>query len=142
MRWRKSPRYARLAAIDPALPSASYLKLITKLPRKHAAILFQLRTGHAPLAKHLVRLGKADTPICPSCRMHDDTVDHFLLFCPAHNDVHRLMLHEGGLDTRLKGRLLSQPALLPHLFRYIVRSGRLRAVYGDLPDLPDPEPAK
>ena len=142
MRWRKSPRYVRLAAIDPALPSASYLKLIAKLPRKHAAILFQLRTGHTPLAKHLFHLGKADTPICPSCRMHDNTVDHFLLFCPAHDNVRRLMLHEGGLDTQHKARLLSQSALLPHLFCYIARSGRLQAVYGDLPDLPDPEPAK
>jgi ribonuclease HI len=141
-RWRKSPRYARLVNIDPTLPSPSYLKLIANLPRKHAAILFQLRTGHAPLAKHLYRLQKAETPTCPSCRMYDDTVDHFLLFCPAHDEARRLMLHEGGLDTQHKSRLLSQARLLPHLFRFIARSGRMRAVYGDLPDLPDPEPAK
>ncbi|KAF8156730.1 hypothetical protein B0H34DRAFT_658337, partial [Crassisporium funariophilum] len=30
-------------------------------------ILFQLRTGHAPLAKHLHRIGKVDTPRCPCC---------------------------------------------------------------------------
>jgi hypothetical protein len=141
-RWRKSPRYPRLVDIDPALPSPSYLRLVANLPRKHAAVLFLLRTGHAPLAKHLCRLGKAETPTCPSCHMHDETVDHFLMFCPAHEGVRRAMLYEGGLDTQHKSRLLSQPALLPHLFRFIARSGRLRAVYGDLPDLPEPEIAK
>ena len=137
-RWRKSPRYARLANIDSTLPSPSYLKLIANLPRKHAAILFQLRTRHAPLAKHLFRLQKAESPACPSCHMHDDTVDHFLLFCPAHDQVRRLMLHEGGPDTQHKSRLLSQARMLPHLFRFIARSGCMRAVYRDLLTCPIP----
>jgi hypothetical protein len=124
-RWWKSPQYTRLVDIDPAVPSPSYLRLVARLPRKHAAILFQLRTGHTPLVKHLFRLGKAKTPTCPSCHMHDETVDHYLIFCPAHGDVRRLMLHEGGLDTQHKSRLLSQPALLPHLFQFIARSGHL-----------------
>jgi ribonuclease HI len=140
--WRRSPRYARLANIDPALPSPSYLRLVANLPRKHAAVLFHLRTRHAPLAEHLFRLNKTETPACPSCNMFDETVDHFLMFCPAHEGARRAMLHEGGRDTTHINRLLSQPTLLPHLFRFIARSGRLRAVYGDLPDLPDPGPAK
>ena len=137
--WRTSPRYPRLANVDLALPSPSFLRLITKLPHKHAVILFQLRTGHAPLAQHLFRLGKADSPVCPCCNMHEENVNHYLLFCPAHGAARSAMHHEGGVDTQHAAKLLSQPTLLKHLFRYIARSARLRSVYGEISQLPDPE---
>lgn len=41
--WKKSPRYAKLSAIDTTLPSAKYLQLTADIPRKHAALLMQLR---------------------------------------------------------------------------------------------------
>ena len=138
-RWRTSPRYPRLVGIDPALPSPSFLQLTANLPRKHAAILFQLRTGHAPLAQHLYRLGKADSPICPCCNMHEESVDHYLVFCPAHGAARRAMLLEGGMATQHTTKLLSQPTLLRHLFRYIAHTTRLRSIYGEVPQLPDPE---
>ncbi|KAJ6561096.1 hypothetical protein DFH09DRAFT_829095, partial [Mycena vulgaris] len=79
-----SRRYPRIKLIDPTLPSNRFLKLTASLPRKHAALLFQLRAQHAPLSKHLHRLKKSPTPLCLCCGTVDETVDHFLHFCPAH----------------------------------------------------------
>ena len=138
-KWKKSLRYQRIANIDPALPSSSYRRLTNTLPRKHTAILTQLRSGHAPTAQHLHRLGKADSPICPCCNRHKETVDHLLLFCPAHRAARQAMVSAGGRDTTIKSKLLSKPTLMRHLFQYIARTNRWRTVYGDIPDLPDTE---
>ncbi|KAG2742523.1 hypothetical protein P692DRAFT_201795598 [Suillus brevipes Sb2] len=62
-----SPRYARFKEIDPSFPSKGFAKLAEKLPRCHASLLIQLRTGHIPLNKHLHRISKAPSPLCPSC---------------------------------------------------------------------------
>ncbi|KAJ7175678.1 hypothetical protein C8R46DRAFT_830214, partial [Mycena filopes] len=81
---QRSPRFARIKDVDDTMPSAKFRKLTSSLPRKHATLLFQLRSHHAPLAKHLFRLKKAPSPTCPCCGLHDETVDHFLHFCNAH----------------------------------------------------------
>ncbi|KAJ6483777.1 hypothetical protein C8R47DRAFT_925726, partial [Mycena vitilis] len=82
--FTRSPRYARIRdiAISESMPSTKFRKLTKSLPRKHASLLFQLRSRHAPLARHLHRLTKAPSPNCPCCGLHDETVDHFLHFCP------------------------------------------------------------
>jgi len=77
--WSRSPRYQWTNQIVPDLPRASYFKSIARLPRKQTSIITQLITGHAPLNKHLHRIGKSASPICPSCHEHEETVTHFLL---------------------------------------------------------------
>ena len=72
--WLKSPRFNRMKNTDPTAPSSEFLKLTAKLPRKLTSILTQLRTGHAPLAKHLHRIKKTDSPICPACLQETETV--------------------------------------------------------------------
>jgi hypothetical protein len=86
--FEKSPRYSRIKDIDPSVPSNRFLKTISTFPCKHAALLFQLHTHHIPLAKHLHRLNKAPSPICPCCERDIETVDHYLHFCPAHTHAH------------------------------------------------------
>ncbi len=52
----KSPQWTKLVGIDPSrvMPSARYHETVEwLLPHKHASLLIQLRTGHAPLNKHL-----------------------------------------------------------------------------------------
>jgi len=66
--WQKSPQYEQMKKTDPTTPSCKYVDLITDLLQKIASILSQLRTGHAPLAKHLHRIGKSDSLICPACQ--------------------------------------------------------------------------
>lgn len=62
-----SPRYPLLKKIDDGTPSNRFQKLIAGLPRNQASLLMQLRTGHAPLNKHLHRIKSADSPLCPAC---------------------------------------------------------------------------
>ncbi|GBE84553.1 hypothetical protein SCP_0605320 [Sparassis crispa] len=51
--WKDSERGHAFSRIDPSLPSSKFEKLVTDLPRCHASLLIQLRSGHAPLNGHL-----------------------------------------------------------------------------------------
>ena len=82
--WEASPQHVLLKKTDPMAILLRYLKLITDMPRKHASILTQLRTGHTPLAKHLYCIGKADSPTCPACQQNKETVEHLILHCTVH----------------------------------------------------------
>jgi len=72
--------------------------------------------------------------------MHDETVEHYLLFCPAHGDAHQEMNRRGGQTTKEKAKLLSDPNLLRHLFRFIAKSERFLTIYGDYTNPIDLEP--
>ncbi|GLB41456.1 putative encoded by [Lyophyllum shimeji] len=61
-RWERSPRFARINAIDPSLPSKKFLKLVEHLDRRRSALIAQLRTGHIPLNQHLFRIRRAESP--------------------------------------------------------------------------------
>ncbi|KAJ6579487.1 hypothetical protein DFH09DRAFT_913146, partial [Mycena vulgaris] len=100
--------------------------------------LFQLRLQHIPLAKHLYRLNKAPSPTCPCCGLTDETVGHYLHFCPAHQAA-RTRLYAASPLARYNKHLLNSRKLLPALFAYIQDSGRFHAVYGDFEkvELPD-----
>ncbi|KAJ7606520.1 hypothetical protein FB45DRAFT_685174, partial [Roridomyces roridus] len=80
-KWKRSRRYERTAQYDRRLHKGSYLALTEKLPRSLVVLLLQLRPGHCPLSKHLHRINKADSPICPCCRQADESVAHYLLHC-------------------------------------------------------------
>ncbi|THU78437.1 hypothetical protein K435DRAFT_591811, partial [Dendrothele bispora CBS 962.96] len=94
--------------------------------------LVQLRTGHIPLRKHLHRICRADTPICPCCRRHPETVHHFLLRCPAHATARQRLRTEIGSRRCTTQALLTQKKLLPALFDYINATERFTHQYGTL----------
>ncbi|KAG2061009.1 hypothetical protein BDR06DRAFT_871542 [Suillus hirtellus] len=58
--WRKSPRYNRMNQLDPKLLHRSFVKLTVDFPKRLTGLYMALRTGHAPLNKHLHRIGKAE----------------------------------------------------------------------------------
>jgi zinc-binding in reverse transcriptase len=93
--WQKSKCYDRMKKSDPAAPSSKYVDLITGLPSKHASILTQLRTGHVPLAKHLFRIGKADSPVCPACQQADETIQHYITLSSASSGKTKLVKQYG-----------------------------------------------
>lgn len=135
--WKASPRYTRTSLYDRRLHKGSYLATADSLPRSLAVLLLQLRTGHCPLVKHLFWIGKADSPICPCCRQADESVAHYLLHCRAHADARRELERVGGPLTRTLPKLLGVPALFPHLFRFLARTGRFHTVHGELPPPPE-----
>ncbi|TFY52504.1 hypothetical protein EVJ58_g9980 [Rhodofomes roseus] len=130
--WRASPRAERMDRINPDLPSKGYCKLTEQLPRRHASILFQLRTEHAPLQRHLHRIQRADSPSCPNCNMAQETVYHFLMECPAYDDHRARLALDAGPAARSIRHLLTTPKLMGALFRYIHATGRFTTTYGSL----------
>ena len=124
--WASSPRFDRMALIDPDLSHAKFAKLTRSLSRNHASILFQLRSGHVPLNTYLHRIKKADSPICPSCQQYRETVMHYIMRCEAHSVARQVMFNAAGRDARNLGKLLSTIELLPHLFRFLKTTERLR----------------
>jgi ribonuclease HI len=133
--WLKSPRYAKMKATDPTAPANTFLKLTAQLPRKLTSILTQLRTGHAPLAKHLHRIKKADSPMCPSCLQDTETIRHFILHCPAHQVARQsLRNNTGGRDINISKLLTTAKSLRP-LFRYVAETGRFHHNLDQIPFL-------
>ena len=129
--FRKSPRFAKISLIDASLPSSKYRRMASRLPRRHASLLFQLRCGHVPLNKYLHRIKRVDSPTCSACNQYEETISHFLLHCPAYS-VPRLQMRNalsGGALTI--ARLLSQKSL-PHLFQFIQATARFSDILGDL----------
>jgi ribonuclease HI/exonuclease III len=124
--WARSPRFDRMALVDPDLSHVKFAKLTLSISRNQASILFQLRSGHVPLNTYLHRIKKADSPVCPSCHQYRETVMHYIMRCEAHTEARQVMFSAAGRDARNLGKLLSTLELLPHLFRYIRSTERLR----------------
>jgi ribonuclease HI len=130
--WKTSPRYGRYKDIDKLMPSKKYLQLVEGLPRRKASLLIQLRSGHIPLLSHLHRIHRADSPICAQCHGGAETVLHYIMICPAYTAQRVLLRREGGRHAMSIGKLLSDAKLLPHLFRFIGRTGRFQETFGEL----------
>jgi hypothetical protein len=133
-----SPRHNMLKKIDNSAPSDKFQKLISDLPRRHASLLVQLRTGHAPLNKHLAKIKAVESPTCPACKQREETVHHYILTCEeyrAQRDALRIRVPTRTLDLRA---LLSNPKHMPHLFRYIAETKRLVNNFGDVTP-PEPQ---
>lgn len=129
-RWTMSPRFRTVNAIDPTLPSKEFGKQIDGLPRKHASLLLQLRTGHTPLNLHLHRIGKADSPLCPQCEESRESVAHFLFSCPAHARHRDRLSYTIGRDAHSLRGTLGTKENLKHVFAYVNGTQRLKPTFG------------
>jgi ribonuclease HI len=137
--WQKSKHYDRMKKTDPTAPSNKFINLVAKLPRKLASILAQLRTGHSPLAKHLHRIGKMDSPICPACSQSEETIQHFIVHCTAHQVARQALRDNTGGRNIDTVKLFTSPKTLHALFRYIAETGCFHNTFGDLPELAEEE---
>jgi len=135
--FQKSPRYNKIARIDPSTPSSRFRKDTTKLPKRHASILVQLRTGHVPLQAYLHRFKKAESPTCPGCGGEDETVEHYLRRCPMYAAQRRRLRRDIGEEREVDVDILGRRDLYPALFRYIWRTERFRESHGELEPIND-----
>ena len=137
--FESSPRAPRAQKIDPTLPSKNFLKLVDDLPKRHAAILFQLRTGHAPLNNHLHRITKVESPKCPHCPSANETVLHFLLECPKYANARSRMRHQLHRKARDISSLLADPKCTKATLAFIHTTNRFKATHRDLSLPPEKE---
>lgn len=124
--WRASKRYAHACYIDEKMkdPQRHFLKRIRPLSRAQASLLFQLRTGHVPLNKHLHRIKRSDSPTCPLCHEEDETGLHFLLECPSLGKHRYHLSRAGAIVCRSVPLLLSRAKSLFYLFNCITATER------------------
>ena len=142
--FTSTERGKRLCRLDPAMPSNKFAALINNLPRRHASVLIQLRTGHIPLNHHLARIKKIDSPACPGCGARFETVLHYLLICPAYRPPRRLLEQKVGRRRMKIEHLLTNEKSLPHLFRFLNSTKRLNHIFGSLipPTRAHPDPPR
>ena len=108
------------------MPSPNPNDNINQIKRNEQVTIFRLRSGHAPLNKHLSRIGVKDNPLCPLCGVHEETVNHHLFECFALTDLRREYLPE---QPDICNTLYGAPKALKnaHLFHVMANSRRARA---------------
>lgn len=131
-RWQHSPRFEKMQKIDETLPSANFIRITDKLPRRNGALLMQLRSGHAPLNNFLHKIGKISDPICQACQMENETVKHFLMRCPRYDAIRQRTQRELKSREVSMKTLLSNSRSMKFLFEYINRTKRFEALYGKM----------
>ena len=107
------------SSTDPSLPSKSFMKLIGGLQKRQAGLYTQLRTGHAPLNRHLhrYRFKRSDTPNRLQCGdSTPDIIHHFLFMCPRYNRERFIMERDVGRKVTY---LLTSANAKTHLLSYI-----------------------
>lgn len=130
--WHTSRRGVKLKVMCGQLHSPRYGKLVAPLSRRQAAVLIQLRTGHAPLAAHLHRINRADTPTCPSCGDAQETVLHLLVQCPRYAVERARHLGRLGRNSQKLEFLLNAKAALEPLFKFLTATRRFHTTFGAL----------
>ena len=118
--------------IDDKLPSHSFLMATNHLSRAQASILMQLCTGHIPLNRFLHRIGKTDSPTCPTCRAADETVPHYLLDCLGYAHERHGLAQAVGRNSKSLQHLLGNWRAYKALLIYVGTTGRFKDTYGDL----------
>lgn len=94
-------------------------------------MLFQLRSGHAPLNAHLHHFKCTDSPTCEACGEADETVYHFIYDCPARLGERRRLKTAAGKRWHNRAYLLSNEKGINALMAYVRETGRMRGKRDD-----------
>jgi serine/threonine protein kinase len=110
------------------------LKLVKHMTRRQSSLLIRLRTGHAPLNRHLWSIKAAESPGCNACgRDEEETVRHFLVSCPAHEQARAVLRNKiGARNASNISTLLTQRKFLKPLFKFVDTTGRFRGLLGTI----------
>jgi ribonuclease HI len=133
--WTESKRYRTLRRIDPARRPKRFQRITKSLAKTHISILTQLRTAHCPLNAHLHRIKQIDSPSCTHCNAPSETVEHFLLHCPAFFQQRQTLRRAAGYAASSVPKLLSVQKNFRHLMTYIRGTGRLSNTFPHIPDI-------
>ncbi|KAG2063387.1 hypothetical protein BDR04DRAFT_936807, partial [Suillus decipiens] len=94
--------------------------------------IFQLRTGHIALNKHLHRIRKTPSAKCEKCNAHEETVHHFLLVCQSFIRQRNKLREEVGPRNCNLRYLLNEDKGMRATLKYIARTKRMEQSFGDV----------
>ena len=131
--WKSSPHHHVLHLFDNLIPSKKFLCLTQDLGHHQASLLIQLRTSHIRLNQHLFWIHKVESPSCLHCGgITVETVKHFLLVCPKYvHECHQLRCQLCQNADSLPF-LLSSPAAIKPLLKYVNSTGRFYSTFSNL----------
>ena len=78
---------------------------INRLNRRSQSIIFQFRTGHAPVHYHLNRIIPEHEPLCRHCNHPYETVPHILFHCSGLQHLRKLLPPNPTIQNTLYGHL-------------------------------------
>ena len=130
--WRTSKRFAHLSSIDSSAPSKRFLTVTSHLPKSTAGIIYQLRSGHIALNKHLHRINRSAMPACLQCEARPpESVHHFLFDCSRYDRERHKMRITLGRRAYSTSYLLAHKEGLKELLQYIAATGRFKWISGE-----------
>ena len=132
--WTKSKCYINwMQWINPSLPSPKYLKVIDRLTYPQAAIIMQLRLGHASLNDYLYCICKTISPNCSHCRPGTaEMVYHLLIECRYYRVARSRLENKFQWQAHNINFLLSSPKAFLSIIQYIKDTKHLQAIFGNL----------
>jgi ribonuclease HI len=126
--WVLSPRRIKMEQFDSTFPFNGFRKHQSKMFRKQASTLFQVRTGHFPLNSYLHRINKSETKYCQQCDPDDEareeTVKHFLFECDAYTAQRQKLAKTIGRHHLNLQDIMAHPKYMKALFHYITKTNR------------------
>jgi hypothetical protein len=118
--------------MDSSAPSNHFAKITENFPHCHSSLLFQLRSRHALLNKHLHHIVKADTAKCLQCNEGNESVHHFLFNCRAFSRQFGTLRNSLGTKAHHIKHILNDAECLKPLFEFITSTGRFNTLFGDI----------
>ncbi|KAG2063459.1 hypothetical protein BDR04DRAFT_976731, partial [Suillus decipiens] len=108
------------------------IKLTSSFSKRLTGLILGLRIHHLPLNQHLFRFTKVASPDCPHCPQTEETVHHYLFACPQFQPERHVLAHALGQKSTSLSHLLTDPAAIPHLVRYVNKTSRLKSTLGEI----------
>ncbi|KAJ7159201.1 hypothetical protein C8R43DRAFT_860848, partial [Mycena crocata] len=124
-RWKASKTGKALKAVDSSPVSLRPIPLYssTSLSRKTSSSISQLRTGFTFLNADRFKSGFIASPACDACGAGFETRAHYVLGCPAWEDLRTPLYHAsraaGQMGSLHLSPLLNDPKLLKSMSKFI-----------------------
>ena len=97
--------------------------------------MYQLRSGHIALNKHLHRINSSDTPLCLQCKTNvPETVHHLLFECTRYSREHHILRNNLGREALSTSHLLADKDGIRETLKFIRATNRLRNLSGEGPN--------
>ena len=126
--WRQSERGRNMLKINNSTPSKKFLGAIstTEITRSSASLISQLRLTHILLNSYLKRFKRTDSARCPACGADEETIIHFLLFCPSYAHERWALARQAKKNKKALSMdaLLGDPSMVIPLANYIIATHR------------------